>query len=215
MANAFWGGGGYKIFFRMTADHTDLANKTTGVALGVAPVLGTDEAYVLVDDDANDIIVEQSQFQFDEEGVGTFTFTTTDGSQEMLDFLDIAAPLKKSTATTERPTLNSEAAVEIGGNAATSDVPYLVISAGASDGVNRMTDIAVVTFSRTSLSTSTTFNEIVKYSLTATTVACKKTGGFIVDQAAFSTTYWNATIAAGLRTIGEDYYAKRSLIPIP
>ena len=214
MANAFWGGGGYKIFFRMTADHTDLANTTTGVALGIAPVLGTDEAYVLVDDDTNDIIVEQSQFTFDEDGVGSFSFTTTDSAQELMDFLNIAAPLKKDATTQERPTLRSEAGAEIGGNASTTEVPYLVISAGASDGTNRLTHMAIGTLSRTSLSTTTTDNEIVKHTVAFNTVACKTTGGFAIDQAAFSTTYWNATIAANLRTIGEDYYAQVALLPV-
>lgn len=209
MPGTFVGGGGYKAIYRMTTAHDDIANKTTGTALGVAPTTA-DAAYILTDDPTNEIIIEQSQFSFDEDGVGSFSFTTNDQTNAFLDFLAIAAPLVRSTATATPNEKTSEAGYVIGGDqAGTGRIPYLIISAGASDGTNILTDMAIGYFSRTSLSTTTQANDQVMVTLAFTSVYCKNTGGFVIDQGAFDATIWGTIGTAGDRTIPENGYGKR------
>lgn len=204
---ASWGGRAYKAFYRMATDHESVANKTTGVDIG-APTT-SDAAYILETDTAKDVIIESSDFAYGADGIGTMTFATSDQGDDMLAWLAIAAPLKSGTQSTTRTQKFGEDGASIGGGASSSDIPYLVISAGADNADGKIpTEMAIVVVSRESYSYKTANNEVNMISLKVTTVACKAASGFAIPQACFDATIWG-TISAGDRTIEKDAYALR------
>jgi hypothetical protein len=200
-------GGGAKVTFtRIDDTHTNLL-KADGTALGGSPT-AADIAYVVANDVANNIVVETTKMAFDEAGVGTVTITHTDNTNAYFDFLDVAAPKSAAAAASAPAELKSENGAKIGGASSASGVNYLMVVAGSSKSSVRYTEMAIVTLKKTSGGTDRTADNWQKQTIEATTVPCKKSGGFAIPQWCFPTSHYGTIATAGDRTIAKDAYSK-------
>lgn len=205
------GGGANVTFIRVNDGHTALL-EADGTALGGSPTFA-DKAYQVVNDVANNIIVETTKLAFDEAGVGTATITHTDNSNAYFDFLDVAAPKSAASAASAPAELKAENGAKIGGASAASGVNYLMIVAGAENGSLRYTEMAIVTLKKTSGGTDRTADNWQKQTIEATTVACKKSGGFEIPQWCFHSAAYGTISTADDRTIAKDDYCKIRNLP--
>lgn len=202
MAAARWGGGAIKYLFRLKNDHTgglfawdDTALTTATVAFADAFKLGAT---------SGDVIVEQSQLAYDENGIPTFTFTQSRDDEEFAQFLDIAAP--KKAAGGGGATRNEKVAEDgrrIGGSASSSGAQWLLLDYGslADDGKIKVT-AAVGTISRTSGGRTYQASELVMPSLEFVGTAAKQ--DIVIPATAFD----GALVTAAAKTLAETYYAQ-------
>lgn len=207
MAQAYIGGGANVALIRINADHTTLL-KGDGTALGGSPTLSNSAAYHFKNDAANNVIIDTSKMAFDDAGVGTFTLTTTDMSNELLAFLEIASPKSAAESTVTPQELTSEDGVKIGGASAATGVQYLLVYGGAKTGSLKYTEMAIVTVKKTAGGTDRASGNWQKQTIEATTVACKKTGGFELPQWVFDPAVYGTIATAADRTIAKDAYVK-------
>lgn len=211
--SAIWGGSAYVAIIRAMADHTGIANKTTGVVIA-SPTI-SDAALVLKDDGSKDLIVETTEISFDDSGIPSFKVTTSD--PEALDLIKIASP--RTSAVSGGATRNektSENGLKIGGaGGGSSNPPYVIIYAeGTSDG-DVMTAMMIANIKGTSGGRSSKAGDVKTFTLELTGIGCKKSGGLELVQGLFDATVFNATISAGLRTIAQNSYIQESFIPGP
>lgn len=209
MEQSIFGGRAYSAIFRVTDDHTSIANATTGVAIGT-PAL-SDAAIILKDDSATENIVESSDITFDDAGVPSIKIAST--LLDLVAFLQVAAPRKTGAAAVGKNEKTSEYGTKIGGAASGNGNPnYVLIHAGGVSGSDILTACIIGTVKPSSGSRSHKAGDVVMPSFEFTGVACKKTGGLVLDQALFDPTIWG-TIGAALRTIGKDWYIQEALMP--
>lgn len=209
MENSVFGGSAYSAIFRVTDDHTSIANATTGVAIGT-PAL-SDAAIILTDDSATENIVETSDITFDDAGVPSIKIAST--ILDLIEFLQVAAPRKTGAASVGKNEKVSEKGTKIGGAAGGNGNPtYVLVHAGGVSGSNILTALIIGTVKPTSGSRSHKSGDVVMPSFEFSGVACKKTGGLVVPQELFDPTIWG-TIGAALRTIGKDWYIQEALMP--
>lgn len=215
------GGGSNKLFYRVKqTDHSvfipaDTANTLTAEA-GATPISSpaySSVAFHLKDDSAKKIIVESSGFKYDDNGIGTQTYSHTNAEQEFFDFIDIAAPKKSGSSSSVPEELESETGTKIGGASGAAGAVYLCIDQGGenSDG-DILTSMSIVTVKKSSGGRDYKAKGFVKPSFEVTQVACNKASGFAIPQAVFKTSIWG-TIDAADRTIAEDYYEKTAYLP--
>lgn len=209
---SLWNGKAYWAFYRLKTDHSGIiAADGTGSVIS-SPAI-SDAALVLTDDAANEIIVQSSDWSADKDAVYTCTVETNDPA--FIAFMDVACPPKKGSASSiVKKEYTSEAGVKIGGASASGGVPYLVINANAFSDTEVLTRMAIVTVSPESDKTKTIVGDTVMFPAKLTTAAAK--AAVVIPNALFPTTIYDIdpAISAGDRTVAEDYYIKRSLLPI-
>lgn len=209
MQNSINGGRAYAALLRVTDDHASIANFSSGATIAT-PAL-SDAAIILKDDSTSENIVEGHGITFDENGVAVIKIDST--IIDLIPFLETAAPRKTGgTGSVTKNEKVSENGLKIGGAGSSSGMSFLLIYADGESGTNIQTTMAIVTVKKSSGSRSHKSGDYLMVPIECTSVACKKSGGFVIDQALFDATIWG-TISAGNRTIGQDYYVKESLLP--
>ena len=211
MENAFKQSGSSIALFRLSLDHGDVVNKTTGVVISTPAF--SDAAIVLKRDSSKSLVVETSGFTFDDAGVPTISVATN--IAEVVTFLATAAPRKAGASTSTMNELkDEEGGLTIGGASNSGGIPYLIIHAGPSNDEKRFLTAMIATIKPSSGSRSHAAGEWMKPSFEAVGVACKKTGGFVIAQALLDTEKFG-TVSAGDRTIAIDHYLVESIVPLP
>ncbi len=196
-------------FYRMSADHASIVNKTTGVVI-VSPTI-TDAAFIAKGDASLDHIIEQYDATYDDQDVPSYKFAAN--IPDTLAFLEIARPRKAGGGgSSTRNEKFDENGIKIGGTSSGGGIPYLMVRAEFVSGTKIYTAVAIVTFKAASGARTTKNGDTVMVPFEVTAQACKKTGGFVADQALFDTGVWG-TIPAADRTIPIDYYEKLSSPP--
>ncbi len=201
-----WGGAAIKYIGRVKADHSEIRKMDdSAVATGLADLFKLGAS-------SGDVIVEQTQIQYDENGIASFTFNQSDSSEEFFAFLDTVAPHKASAGGggVTRNEKTAENGRKIGGSAASGGVECLVIDYGSVGEDNKvLVTLAIGTFKRTSGGRTYQAGELVMPTLEFTSVAAKQ--DLLVGTAFFD----GDLVTAAAKTLLKDYYSKEFFLAIP